>query len=74
MALQYMAGGMDRKTAVEKATQEVFGKAYKVIDKTSSEIMALKIIHLDIKDAENVLENLKSEFQLLKELRHENIT
>lgn len=34
MALQYMAGGMERKTAVEKATEEVFGKAYKVIDKT----------------------------------------
>ena len=34
MALQYMAGGMDRKAAVDKATQEIFGKAFKVIDKT----------------------------------------
>jgi hypothetical protein len=34
MAMQYMAGGMDRKAAVDKATEEVFGKAYKVIDKT----------------------------------------
>lgn len=34
MAMRYMVGGMDRKAAVKKATDEVFGKAYKIIDKT----------------------------------------
>jgi hypothetical protein len=34
MSLQYMAGGMDKNAAVKKATEEVFGKSFKVVDKT----------------------------------------
>lgn len=34
MALQYMANGMSQSAAVKKATDEVFGKSFKVVDKT----------------------------------------
>lgn len=49
------------------------GTIYKVLDRSVSDIKALKIININEESFDKILNNLKSEFQLLKQLDHPNI-
>jgi serine/threonine protein kinase len=64
--------GMARYQKLEKVGEGTYGVVYKAIDKTTSDIVALKKIRLEAED-EGVPSTAIREISLLKELQHENV-
>jgi len=62
---------MDRYLLIEKVGEGTFGNVYKAKNRETDEIVALKIIKLNM--SEGVSGSLLREISILKELKHENI-